>query len=498
VTGALLPQVIPWVAPPLVGAVVGAVVGYAAGHIGLRVLLSPRRRSGLARGIGGLAARELPPLIARVRQPASQAGLLRFVSVISEHVLALPLSAVASSSGASLTDSLEVVLRRIFGSPAFINGVRGIVAGLVSSVLGRRPVDLLGRADVKTLVTERILPLLSDPERRAALARSLASLAAGRAGGLLTDDVLSGLEGALEPVLPSAGERAALWLQSSETRQLLSERARELLPRILDKLNVVQRLLLSAGQYDRRLAEKMPEIVDDTVRSLQEVARDRSQQKRVLAAGMAALRDWRDALQKDGKGGSGADGVRQGLEPLIGRALKTLEDPAVRARVSGSLETWLASGHQTVGGILGSTFGIQEAQVVDFVSERVLTWLTADRAAAQAAIALSGFVSRFLADNGAAKIRDLAGVDAARKERLDGFLVARLRDAADRLLPEILGGIDIGTFVAERIAGLDAQVTQRLASQVVGPRLKWIAVPGAFVGFVVGLFELILKILGAG
>jgi hypothetical protein len=351
--------------------------------------------------------------------------------------------------------------------------------------------------DVRTLVTERILPLLSAPEKRAALSRSLASLAADRAGGLLTDDVLSGLEGALEPALPSAGERAALWLQSPETRQLLSERARELLPRILDKLNVVQRLLLSAGQYDRRLAEKMPEIVDDTVRSLQEVARDRSQQKRVLAAGMAALRDWRDALQKDGKGGSGADGVRQGLEPLIGRALKSLEDPAVRARVSGSLETWLASGHQTVGGLLGSTFGIQEAQVVDFVSERVLTWLMADRAAAQAAIALSGFISRFLADNGTAKIGDLAGVDAARKERLDGFLVARLRDAADRLLPEILGGIDVGAFVSGRIAGLDAQVTQRLASQAVRPRLRWIAVPGAFVGFVVGLFELVLKILGA-
>ena len=501
---------------------IGAVIGYATNDIAIRMLfrplkevrvfglhvpftpgIFPKERYKLARSIGKMVSRELiteDALMAQIHHPAAQAQLARTVSSLSERILALPLSSLTGEGMSSIADAVsggvEGILRKIFVSPALMNGVRGAITGIVATISGKRPAELLGQFDLKSLVTERLLPLLADPARRATLARDLATVVADSAGGLVTDEVIAGLAAAVEHALPSAGERVAQWLQSAETRQLLSERGRELLPRILDKLNVVQRLLLSAGQFDRRLAEKMPEIVDDTVRSLQEVARDPSQQKRVLAVGLGALRDWRDAVRGSTAVGSAASGLREGLEPLIARALVALEDPAVRARVYGSLEAWIASGHQTVGGLLRSTFGLQESQVVDFVAERVMAWLTGDRAAPQAAGALSGLVSRFLADNGGTTLRDLGQVDAARKEKLDTFLVTRLVEVVDRHLPEILRGIDVEDLVVKKIDGLDVRDVERLLVQVIASHLKWINVFGAILGFIIGLFQLILRVLG--
>jgi uncharacterized membrane protein YheB (UPF0754 family) len=330
------------------------------------------------------------------------------------------------------------------------------------------------------------------------MARDLASLLADRAADLLTDKVLEGLQGALEPVLPTAGERVAQWLQSQETRATLAERGRELLPRILEKLNVVQRILLSAGQYDRRLTEKMPEIVEDTVRTLQEIARDPSQQKRVLAVAMAALQDWREALRSDSLSAHAPEArarLRDGLESLLSRAFAALQDPDVRARLSGALSGWIASEHQTIGGLLRSALGVHETQVVDFLAERILTYLTGERAAPEAARALSGLVSRFLEDNGATSLGELLRIDDARKEMLDVFLLAQVTAIIDQRLPEILRGIDVEGLVVKKIDGLDVRDVERLLVQVIASHLKWINVFGAILGFIIGLFQLLLRLL---
>ena len=128
-------------------------------------------------------------------------------------------------------------------------------------------------------------------------------------------------------------------------RAVLSERGRELLPRILEKLSDLQKLFISAGQFDRRLNEKMPEIVDDTIAGREKIVRDPRQQERIVGLFFDSARDWRDSLLVSAWTRCGAPGARGTWGPrrrerctsalassamLVDRFLARLSEPLAR------------------------------------------------------------------------------------------------------------------------------------------------------------------------
>lgn len=349
------------------------------------------------------------------------------------------------------------------------------------------------------MITGRLLPFFANPARRDRLSQGLAAVLADKAGDILSDDVIAGLSVAAEPVLPLAAERLAAWLQTEDVRSLLAARGRELIPRILEKLNEFQRFLLSAAQYDKRLTEKMPEIVDDTVRTLQEVARDPAQQRKLLALAVDIVRDWRRSLlAEEGRsvpGGARAS-LKGGATTVLARALSTLEDPKAGAGLSHALLTGLFAPNQTLGGFLRESFDLQEPQIVDFLSERALRFLTAPSTARKAARALSEFVLRSLADSAETTIGAFLRVDGDRKRRLDSFLAERLVVLVDGRLPEIVREVDVESLVARKIESLDLKEAGRKLPRRGGSLVRLVVLLGAGLGFLVGLAAVALKLAG--
>jgi hypothetical protein len=386
----LVTAVLPWLLPPACG----ALAGY---------------------GIGRLASR----------------ALAQFVTT---RLLAVPLSAIVPRDGSpaalSLERSLAGVLATFLGSRGTIYAVREAVSNLVAGIGGRKVSDVSREFGLTTLLADKVLPAVLAAAHRTAISRAMGEIVARQAGTVLDNEVLREVSVAVESHLPGAAEALVRWLRSPETRVLLSERGRELLPRILEKLSEMQRLFISAGQFDRRLNEKMPEIIDETIEAVEKVLRDPHQQERIAALLLDSARDWRDSLLV-----TAADSprpwndARQKLSDsasrLLGHLLERLDNAPARQAIAESAVAGLGQDHRTVAAFFRDTFGVADSQVGDAISSRVLSFLTRPESAQQIARRLCALVFEYAQENDHAAEKHLLPVlgEALAKNRRLGAAV---------------------------------------------------------------------------
>jgi len=463
-------EALPWIAPPLVGAAIGSVLSDAA----QRVILRPLLLRYLSSLVTTQTVRDL------VHSEKTKAPFASGISAATDELLNQPLSHVVAEGTAALGKPLQTLLsdavQKLLSSRAFIYTTREVIGLLVESLSTKRLREVLGGPGPKAFVTGKILPLLADEKRRSSIARSVMSLFAGNAGTILDDRLLDELATALEPYAPQVADRIVSWLKSSETRSYLSDKGRELLPRILEKLNVMQRFLLSAGQFDKRLTEKMPEIVDETIATLESIARDPAQQRRVLRLLVDISRDARDGLSKEQPG----EGLAGTLEHVIGRFLQGLGNPDSGEALFVRLrETFLAE-DTTIGAFVRKSFGVQSGDIAESASQKVLELATNEESARGIARHVLAWVERSVQTNGSVKVKDVLHIDPARKEKLDTFLLEKLLQRIDKSAPEIQKAIDL---------------EGRIRPVIAAP-LRWIDLFGAALGLTIGLFQLLLRLIG--
>ena len=525
-TSGLVREIISWVVPP----VVGAVIGYVTNDIAIRMLfrplkeirlfgvrlpftpgIFPKERRTLARSIGRMVSQELiteDALRRQVHSPRAQEALSQSVASISARILQSPLSSLSAAGSSvfasSLQELLHDMLRRFFASRALIYAVRDVVARAVASLSTRKVRDLLSRVDLKSFVTDRLLPRLAREETRVSIGRAAASAFTEQAAAIVSDELLASLSRAVEPLVPAAVDRLGAWLRSPDMRRELEVRGQELLSQILEKLNLMQRFLLSAGQFDRRLGEKMPEIVDDAIAALEALARDPSRQKQLLQVLEQAARAWRDSLEQPRRAAAGnsshsGKGFAEGIAGLLDRFLAGLSAPEAREKVYAALEKGLfGEGDPSVGGFALRTLGIRDGEIVEYLAAQILQFLSRPETAERFSGELLGLAGRFLEEGGSVPVGQLLRIDEAKKQKLDAFLLVKTVELIDAKLPEVLRGVDVEQLVVEKIDGLEVQDVERLLLQVIATHLKWIDVFGAILGFVIGLFQNVLRLLRVG
>ncbi len=512
-----LRQLLPWVTPPIIG----AIIGYVTNDIAIRMLfrplkevrvfglrvpftpgIFPKERYVLSRSIGRMVSRELITEEALRRQIGSQktrAQLAASVSSLSSRLLSTPLSGLSANASSALSSSLKTILgdllTRFFSSRAGIYAVRDILGRIVSSLGALKARELANRLELRPLLSERLLPLLAEKGTRESLALSVALSISERAADLLSDPLIDAAAGIVEPLMDPAVDRLVEWLHSSRMHAELESKGRRLLSGILEKLNLLQRFLLSAGQFDRRLDEKMPEIVDDTIATLEATARDPVNQRAILSMIAEALRDWRGSLAS-GRDGQGMERLTEALTTIVSGFLSELESPERREKAADTImDKLLGTGDPTLGNLALRFLGLREEQIVDGLSNRLLEYLGRKETSGLFSHELAGFLERFLSDNAQTPIGTILHLDSEAKGKLDAFLTDRLIGLVDAKLPEILKGIDVEELVVQKIDALDVKDVERLLLEVIASHLRWIDVFGAILGFVIGLFQLLLRVL---
>ncbi len=436
-----LPPALLWAAPP----VFGALLGLAAGRIAARFAV--HRLNAGVRGTVTLAV------------PLLTAGLL-------EKPVADLMSDNPDVMVGLVRRSVESAVRSLVRTPSFLHAVRQSIASAVSSIWALPVSDLLSRVGARGFLVERLLPVLARTETRRAIARAAGAAARERSGPIIADDLLEGFSGPLGQFLPAAIERLIEWMESREMRDTMAERGRELLPRILEKLNVMQRLFLSAGQFDKRIDEKMPEIIEETLQALERIMRDPAQQSAMRDRILMAVRDW----------GAGKDSRRDAAQlvtDITDKYLQGLEEPVAREGVYRSLEAFLAEGGQTLGSLLRNKAGLMDSEVSDSLTNLLLAWMSGPDAAASLSSWVSATAADSLRENATGKLGLVLGIDVTRKKKIDAFLIE----------------------AATRIA---AESGPRVAAAGRGRAMKWAGLAGSALGVAIGLVEDALRLFGAG
>ncbi|GHV71264.1 UPF0754 membrane protein [Spirochaetia bacterium] len=213
---------LPWLIPPVVGALIGYVTNAVAIKMLFRPLkevrvlgirlpftpgILPRQRHKLADSIGGMVERELltaEVLSARLKRPEVRDGLKNSIGAFTEKILSMP-------SG-----------------------------------------DLLK-------------PLASFAEKDGLLSSIFSDFLKSPGSKILFDTFAESSASLFNDYYPRALTFLAEYLHRNEVHRTLELQGYIFLTRVLRKMNVFQRFFISAGQYDKTLEDKMPEIIDDLI-----------------------------------------------------------------------------------------------------------------------------------------------------------------------------------------------------------------------------------------
>jgi uncharacterized membrane protein YheB (UPF0754 family) len=506
-----------WIAPPLVGAVIGYVTNAIAikmlfrpleevRFFGLRVPFTPgilpRQRRRLARNIGNMVSRELlTESIIRERLRAPEFRVLVEKSV-SEYT-SLLLDSSLSRTTASFSDlgaAVGSVVERFVASEAFSSLVRSVVRHSFLGIGNRSLSDLVGSPsgaipDAQRLMS-RFLSSLATPEVERKLAEAIEvflaeSAAAGKSlGECLPGDLESGSLRLADALYPVAAEAALRFLNQPDTRRDLEAKGQVILRDALLELNSLQRFFVSAAQYDKTLAERMPSIVDSFVDRVEETLRATDTRFRFAetvedgVSRMLAL-PLDEALSRLKTDRSDA------ARTIAARLLNLARDGGIESGPWKLLSDAFAGlGKERVESIVRNRLGLDPLALADMASYALVSYVRSE-----CAESVSRLVNGFLQERGEEPVSSLLGVGAAEKAAWDAAIAGKTIALIDERVSAVIESLDVSVMVSDRIDSLDMEDVERIVLDVLSDQLKWIDIFGAFLGALMGLSQAVLNVL---
>lgn len=429
----LLPLV-PWLLPPLIGAVIGYLTNALAIRMlfrplrpvrlfGLRVPLTPgvipRRRGELAENIGRMVARELltPEVFeSRFGAPSFRESLQRFFVSLIDRV-----------GDSSLAEA---------GAAVDVDRLVDVAATIVADIGADRIVDPV--ADFVVRYRDEFVHTVS----RAVGDRPVLAAVDG-----------TQLTNVVEHLWPSLMDHVESLIRSQSVQAEMHVRARRILSYALDQLSSLQRLFVTAAQYDRQLEARIPAIVErSTAEILQAMSAPSTRE------GVAAALDRWVAANRD-------------------RPLVDLLGPEGTTLVADALERFLSD----------------RAKVGDVV-ERVVSANFGDRD--RTAARIRRWLQEVLQHRGADRISVLVPVLRRRRATIGRWAAGLAQRALTTLTTAFLGQLDIRAVVVNRVDSLDVERVERLLLDIIHRHLRWINVFGAILGAAIGGVQLLLRFAG--
>lgn len=507
-----LTRILPYALPP----VIGAVIGYVTNYVAIRMLFRPLTE----KRVFGIRIPFTPGIIPRQRYQLSH-SIARMVStkLFTEDVLISKLNdpAFAESLTASVARFTEDLLDREPDSDSDTTTALGEVSDLVATLLEGFVFSDAFRESARRIVTvaidgalklkiDRIAPESETIDRL--VGRTLHAVAGGAAATAIRASVVkwvsthvandTPLHEALGPIvldrladlLPKSYtpilDSLVTFLRQPETREELAVHGRELVKRILRRLNLFQRLLVSATQYDRNLDENMPAIVSDVIDSLEDAGRSPETKAQIVSVFRSRLTEWGETGVRR-LGESLSVDLPELADRVVSAALELLGREDVHAGVSGSILKFLRSrGNETLDQVIGDIVGLDQSALKERVVALLDRWMERPDAAARIADQVSKFLSTYLFRPRATALRAVMALSDQQKQHIDSILAGKLREQLAIRVPELIDGLDIYGMVVEKIDGLDVESVEDLLLMVIAQHLKWINLFGALLGAIIG------------
>ncbi len=516
-----LSKIFPFVFPPILGAVIGYVTNAIAikmlfrpltekRFLGIRIPFTPgiipKQREQLAEGIGNMVSRVLlteEVLTQQLHSEAFEKKVEQSVRNFTDTFFNAPLETLVRSSqihpARTVHGVIVFALRRIIRARGFEETIERLVASGVTILSDMRISDICTQRDIEKFVEEKLIPLLSSRKIRYLLQRELDGLIQSYLQNpipireLLPESFAAELLKATMVAYPKILDVCISWLKTPEMRNNLEVRGAALLKEILNKLNFFQKLLLSAGQYNKTLEKKMPEIVSDVVRSIERLGKDPRIQPQISLLIERELKVFgekscADALKSFG---IGAGRIHTLAGSLLKNILHSLSDESVRSRIK-TLVHDIAS--QPIGSFV---FGLDsdKQHAIGWISQRILSLIKGEGVEKRLEAYLFRTVLGFLDKNRTASIQELIGIEGSAKRIIDSYLFDRILSLMKEKIPEIVSHFDIKKAVTDKVNSLDILDVEKLLLMVMAKQFKWINIFGGILGALIGGVQVILYAL---
>ncbi len=518
----VLLTVLPYALPPLLGALIGYVTNKLAIRmlfrpltekrvLGVRVPLTPgvipRQRHELARSVARMVSTKLitdEVLLRRLQDPSFVSALEASVSRFTDDVLSgeRPADESAATVRRGVREMATGVLSSFFRSDLFGEVVHRLAESAATGALGMRAGQLLPAKPKTVEFVRGVIGSLAHgpvaPTAERAIQRWIAdhlerdTPLVEIVGRESLDRVAAIAPGLYNPLL----EAVLAFLREQKTRKELAIHGRDLLNRILRRLNLVQRLLVSAGQYDRNISENMPAVIDDLIQSVESAGRNPENRDGLIDSIQAEVHEL-------GRTGVRTLFERFGLQAdrmvmrLFVVAVDLLGRDEVQQRVCDTVVRFLDRQRpRSLGELLEAIAGVPPEELARRVVAVVDGWIERERDSDQLALRVVEFAMRYVGAGERRPLGEVLPLSAEQKHRVDRFLAHRLQSAMERRVPEIIASIDVYAMVVEKIDGLDVESVEQLLLMVIARHLKWINLFGALLGSLIGGVQVLVGLLG--
>ncbi|MDD3981728.1 MAG: DUF445 family protein [Spirochaetales bacterium] len=518
-----------WLLPPAIGAIIGYFTNWLAIKMLFRPLnpvyigrfklpftpgILPRERRRLSDSVGETVSKELltgEVFRGRLEDPALKGKVEEAVYVIVDEALrkdastflhSLSLKVEASGDEAAFSQAESLVLESLKTALSSREVKEALASALSSAISDIDALPIGSILSPKTLesLAARLALSLGEKERQDQVFKI--TTAGGKAGstaaGLLSLELKASLldYGAkalytrLLPVLEAL-------LASPELKAQLNGLGVSILRKVISRLGPVQRLIVSAANYERSLTESMPETVQDITQALLRLLKDEKTAEHLVQSVHRYVLNPR--LTQDGF--TTEDTVASGE---LGQTMKILMDGL--GKEGESFAAKLAKGYQSIADLsLGALFPGLSPGISASIAALILG--TEEELAGSEKSVLantgSGLFSRTLATFLNALAKSAAGRSIGEilllGEKEKRALASQIAHAAvsgiSAYAERLVDALDIRKMVVSKIDSLDMAEAERLVLRVVNRELTWITILGGVLGFFIGFIQSLVSLL---
>lgn len=517
-------RLLPWVLPPLIGAVIGYITNAVAitmlfrPHHEKRFLsvrlpmtpgIIPKQRYELSVSVGNMVSRELLTEDAVRKQIRSKSflksvdkGLGTFQDLLFDTpIIELKNRFIKSKLNINITGDLdESFLPELLSSFLASSGLKNIIDGLLDKGIVYIEKKTLNQLfpDKKDVLVNKIISVLLSPElekRFLSITDKWLEKAVHdnyHLSEVLTEANIIRIMGISAKLYKRLFPHFINFLESEDIKSELKVHGRILLKDILNKLNRIQRFLLSAGQYDKTLDDNMLEIVDDTILNLKKFG---SSEKNIIKMEEGLKRRLTSFSQTTaGQLVSEWDGdIFEDLNVLGKSIFDILRNPVISDNIRKSLQSsYDKYGNLPINELLENLFGLKLSNHKTSIISFFFPVKTENRSGVILSDIFAGIIDE-VSDDGRLSFQDIVVVSSALRERIKTSLSTALIGIVDNSVPQILESIDVNTLVVDKIDTLDMAKVEKLILDIVKKQLRWINLFGALLGSVIGGAQLMLN-----
>ncbi|HWP68517.1 MAG TPA: DUF445 family protein, partial [Rectinemataceae bacterium] len=344
-----------WIVPPLVGAIIGYFTNWLAIKMLFRPLkpvylgklklpftpgILPRERLRLTDSVGETVSRELlttEVFKSRLEEPALQAKIEESIYIVIDNMLSGDASSLLRSfagdgaAGGPASDQpplrselgglAALSLDAVFRSPEFRLALSDAVARAVAEA-GKVPAGTLLSSGRIREMAEGFAESCGKDDVQAMTDAFIDKVAEGAGKGLsplLSDNALSPLiDVATRSVYASLLPVVETLLSSEEVKAELRTMAMDMVRRAVGRLGPIQRLIVSAANYEKTLADTMPDTIRDVSGALMGLLRSPGMAEKAALSVIAYARASRSSRSDTAVVGVSAEGYGWAVEPREG------------------------------------------------------------------------------------------------------------------------------------------------------------------------------------